>query len=525
MGADIDSGRDRYMNIKEAKEEIVRTIRAYTAKDDSGCYRIPTVRQRPVLLIGPPGIGKTAIMEQAAAECGTGLIAYTITHHTRQSAVGLPQLTNRRFGDAEYTMTEYTMSEIVGSIYEYEERTGYREGILFIDEINCVSETLAPTMLQFLQYKMFGSHKVPEGWIIMAAGNPKEYNRSVRELDMAASDRVRTLNVEADYSVWKEYALGRGVHPTVLSYLELHPEHFYQVTLTREKSEFVTARGWEDLSAVLLEYERQGLAVGRDFMEEFLRVPKIASDFASYYQFAKAHLLVCRMTELLEGRLSEEEERALQNRLAGMPGDTRCMFVRHLLSAASERMTAYGTGRRVLDRKTEVLLQLAAHCKEPRENAVEDFLKKRAHALRVRKENDLLKPWEERMELLVDRWLQEKAASPAFVLLFERLQRETLPKQELLALTGILKEQEMLQEQREELHCFLNRMTDFVRDAFGEELELTDWLYGIQNHGDQKLVAFLRPEMDVLLDQKGQEERLRKKIKEMEELYEAADRK
>ena len=105
MGADTDPGRDRYMNIKEAKEEIVRTIRAYTAKDDSGCYRIPTVRQRPVLLIGPPGIGKTAIMEQAAAECGTGLIAYTITHHTRQSAVGLPQLINRQFGDMEYTMT------------------------------------------------------------------------------------------------------------------------------------------------------------------------------------------------------------------------------------------------------------------------------------------------------------------------------------------------------------------------------------------------------------------------------------
>lgn len=513
------------MNIREAKEEITRSVEIYLDKNEFGEYNIPYMKQRPIFMVGAPGIGKTAIMEQIASELDIALVSYSMTHHTRQSALGLPFIEEKQFDGKKALVSEYTMSEILASVHRMMEESGKREGILFLDEINCVSETLAPTMLQFLQYKMFGSHKVPEGWIIMAAGNPKEYNRSVRELDMAASDRVRTLNVEADYSVWKEYALGRGVHPTVLSYLELHPEHFYQVTLTREKSEFVTARGWEDLSAVLLEYERQGLAAGRDFMEEFLRVPKIASDFASYYQFAKAHLLVCRMTELLEGRLSEEEERALQNRLAGMPGDTRCMFVRHLLSAASERMTAYGTGRRVLDRKTEVLLQLAAHCKEPRENAVEDFLKKRAHALQVRKENDLLKPWEERMELLVDRWLQEKAASPAFVLLFERLQRETLPKQELLELTGLLKEQEMLQEQKEELHCFLNRMTDFVRDAFGEELELTDWLYGIQNHGDQKLVAFLRPEMDVLLDQKGQEERLRKKIKEMEELYEVADRK
>ena len=55
------------------------------------------------------------------------------------------------------------MSEIVASIYNQIEETGLKEGILFIDEINCVSETLAPTMLQFLQCKTFGNHRIPEG--------------------------------------------------------------------------------------------------------------------------------------------------------------------------------------------------------------------------------------------------------------------------------------------------------------------------------------------------------------------------
>mgnify|MGYP002539753914 CR=1 FL=1 len=76
------------MNIQEAKKEICNTLRAYLAKDEEGYYIYPLVRQRPILLIGPPGIGKTAIMEQAAAECNVGLVSYTITHHTRQSAVG-----------------------------------------------------------------------------------------------------------------------------------------------------------------------------------------------------------------------------------------------------------------------------------------------------------------------------------------------------------------------------------------------------------------------------------------------------
>ena len=78
------------MNIQRAKQEIIHTVRAYLAKDEDGEYRIPPVHQRPILLMGPPGIGKTAIMEQAAAECGIALVSYTITHHTRQSAVGLP---------------------------------------------------------------------------------------------------------------------------------------------------------------------------------------------------------------------------------------------------------------------------------------------------------------------------------------------------------------------------------------------------------------------------------------------------
>ena len=150
------------MDIKRAKQEIKDSIEAYLAKDEFGEYRIPAIRQRPILLMGPPGIGKTQIMEQIARECRIGLVAYTITHHTRQSAVGLPFIKEKVYAGQEFSVTEYTMSEIIGSVYEKMEQTKIKEGILFIDEINCVSETLAPTMLQFLQGKTFGNQKVPE---------------------------------------------------------------------------------------------------------------------------------------------------------------------------------------------------------------------------------------------------------------------------------------------------------------------------------------------------------------------------
>ena len=93
------------MDIKRAKQEIERTVKAYLARDAAGNYRIPALRQRPILLMGPPGVGKTQIVEQAARECGVALVAYTITHHTRQSAVGLPFIRERNFDGRTRSVT------------------------------------------------------------------------------------------------------------------------------------------------------------------------------------------------------------------------------------------------------------------------------------------------------------------------------------------------------------------------------------------------------------------------------------
>ncbi len=208
------------MNIRQAKDYIKDSVRLYLKKDEFGEYRIPIVRQRPIFLLGAPGIGKTAIMEQIASELGIALVSYSMTHHTRQSALGLPYIVNKEYEGENFQVSEYTMSEIIASVYETMEGSGIKEGILFLDEINCVSETLAPSMLQFLQYKTFGRHKVPEGWIIVTAGNPPEYNKSVREFDVVTMDRLKVLEVEADYDAWKVYAREAGIHGDVVSLLE-----------------------------------------------------------------------------------------------------------------------------------------------------------------------------------------------------------------------------------------------------------------------------------------------------------------
>ena len=256
------------MNIKDAKEQIKNAIVAYFTKDEYGEYRIATEDQRPVFLMGPPGIGKTAIMQQIASELGVGLVSYSMTHHTRQSALGLPYITTKTYGGKEYSVSEYTMSEIIASVYDMMEETGVKEGILFLDEINCVSETLAPAMLQFLQYKIFGRHRVPDGWIVVTAGNPPEYNNSVREFDTVTWDRLKRIDIEPDYNIWKEYALDRGVHPSISTYLDIKTKDFYRVESTVEGKSIVTARAWLNLSDMIRLYEQNGISVDEKMVEQ-----------------------------------------------------------------------------------------------------------------------------------------------------------------------------------------------------------------------------------------------------------------
>ena len=279
---------------------------AYLSKDEQGEYRIPVIRQRPILLMGPPGIGKTQIMEQIAMECKIGLVAYTITHHTRQSAVGLPMIKEESFDGTTYPVTEYTMSEIIASIYRKMKKTGQKEGILFIDEINCVSETLAPTMLQFLQCKTFGNQAIPEGWLIVAAGNPPEYNKSVRDFDMVTLDRVRYLNIEADYKVWKEYAREKHLHNAILSYLELRQKNFYRVEADVDGIRFVTARGWEDLSSLMQVYEKLDLPVDESVIREFIHHEDVAEDAAAYFELYRKYRDDYGIADILAGKVRPE---------------------------------------------------------------------------------------------------------------------------------------------------------------------------------------------------------------------------
>ncbi|HIT46159.1 MAG TPA: methyltransferase domain-containing protein [Candidatus Aphodovivens excrementavium] len=318
------------MNIQSAKQQIKDAVEAYLRKDDAGMPVIDPVHQRPVFLLGAPGIGKTAIMEQIAGELGIGIVSYSMTHHTRQSALGLPRIEHHEFEGYEYEASEYTMSEIVAAVYDYMARTGLRQGILFLDEINCVSETLYPSMLQFLQFKKFGKHKVPDGWVVVCAGNPPEYNRSVHEFDIVTLDRMREIDVEPEYAAWKNYAQEKGLHPAVTTFLDAKKDCFYKVeSKPGGGKSFVTARGWEDLAQIISLYEDMGKPVDRELFCQFLRDEGIADAFTVYYALFQKYRSDYQVDSILAGDASE----AIAARAKEAEFDERVALISLLLDA------------------------------------------------------------------------------------------------------------------------------------------------------------------------------------------------
>ena len=344
------------MNIDEAKEEIRRTAVVYLTKDEYGSYITPVEKQRPVFVLGAPGIGKTAIMEQVARELDVALVSYSMTHHTRQSALGLPLIRQRTFGEETFDVTEYTMSEIISSIYEKMEKTGKKEGILFLDEINCVSETLSPSMLQFLQYKTFGTHRVPEGWVIVTAGNPPQFNRSVREFDVVTLDRMKILEIDPDYPAWREYASNRHVHRAIMTYLDIKKDHFYQVETTVDGKSYVTARGWEDLSEMMTAYEKNGFPVDEVLIGQYLRNKKITQSFALYYELFRKYRSDYQVFDILEGCESED----VDARAKSAPFDERISLTGLLLDAVRAEISDNVSEERRLKKLLGVLKNVKA---------------------------------------------------------------------------------------------------------------------------------------------------------------------
>ncbi len=361
-------------NIAKAKDAIKNGIKGYLLKDQDGRYVMDEVNRLPFYLEGCPGIGKTQIVEQIADELGIGYVSFSLVHHTRNSLLGLPVITELENGDK---YTRYTMSEVIAKVLKQVEH-GKKEGILLLDEFPCMSETILPAMLAFLQTKNIGTHHLPEGWVVVLCGNPPVYNKTARTFDSAIMDRIRKLEIEFEAKAFLTYAKSVGLHPAVIDYLEIHPDKAYRHVQKNQEMELVTCRGWENLSHMLKTYKALNQSVEKEDILQFLKSEEIAQEFAAFVgNYCDLLKLEC-INDILQGNKMEYYEEQFSKMSHSVQWNVLEYYVEYVITVCQEDVKTTKAAQKAMSKQLKNLFVFVDHVDKG--GVLADFMYQRINA-------------------------------------------------------------------------------------------------------------------------------------------------
>ncbi|KPQ08793.1 MAG: AAA domain (dynein-related subfamily) [Rhodobacteraceae bacterium HLUCCA09] len=193
------------------------------------------------MLHGSPGVGKTQVVEQLAAEIGARLFDLRLTTIEPQDLRGLP------YYDHEARTTVWYRPEDLPD-------DPNSPSVLFLDELTAAAPTLQPTVYGLLQERRVGRHLLPDSVFIVAAGNMVEDGAVAYEMGTGLSDRLIHLHVRAAATDWLEtYAVPKGLHPAVTAFIRTRPDLLETTEQALERGHMIacTPRSWERVSQIL----------------------------------------------------------------------------------------------------------------------------------------------------------------------------------------------------------------------------------------------------------------------------------
>lgn len=203
----------------------------------------------PVMIWGPPGVGKSSVVAQVAAAQGLACTDLRLSQLAPTDLRGLPV--------AEGGVSRWYPPEFLP-------REG--AGILFLDEVNMAPPTVQGMAQQLILDRKVGSYALPAGWVVWAAGNRREDRASVFEMPAPLANRFLHLEVRADVEAWRSYAFARGLDERVVAFLTFRPELLHAPS---ERPAWPSPRSWEMASQLRAAGLSIAPAVGEEAAAEF----------------------------------------------------------------------------------------------------------------------------------------------------------------------------------------------------------------------------------------------------------------
>ena len=191
---------------------------------------------RPVFIWGAPGIGKSSIVEEFALELGLECVSLLGSQLAPEDIIGVPQIKDGK--------SVFCPPKAIAKDEPY---------CLFLDELNACSHEVQKAFYSLILERRIGEYHLPEGSIVIGAGNRAHDNAITKQLSSALVNRMFHVELRADSRIWLEWAGLHGIHRYVYDYICARPDHLWSQPPKTEEP-FSTPRSWHMLSDALHSY-------------------------------------------------------------------------------------------------------------------------------------------------------------------------------------------------------------------------------------------------------------------------------
>jgi hypothetical protein len=251
------------------------------------CRQVSTAKGQglPMFIFGSPGVGKSEQVFQALEE-GEMMIDLRLNSLDSIDLRGLPVI--KKDKDKNPTQVEWVRPEFIPAD---------GKGILFLDEMNTAAPSVQNPALQLVLDRKIGSHKLGDGWYIVAAGNKADDKAHVYPLSAALRQRFAIYHYAPDHNTWTNWAVKNGIHPHVIGFISFKPDLLIQPSIDEESSN-PSPRSWY--------YVSQRLHSGQNELDDIRAVVGAAANEFMAYQTVCEN--IPKIEDILSGKIEWKED-------------------------------------------------------------------------------------------------------------------------------------------------------------------------------------------------------------------------
>lgn len=209
-----------------------------------------------VMIWGPPGVGKSSIVAAAASHAKIGLVDVRLSQLAPTDLRGLPAVSTA--SGMERGRTEWCPPDFLPHA---------GKGVLFLDEFNMAPPSMQGIAQQLILDREVGSYRLPDGWVVWAAGNRREDRASVFDMPAPLANRFIHLALEPNLDCFKQYALAHDVPEAIIAFLAARPNLLHKID--PNSPAWPSPRSWEMASRLDVAGLPGDAAVGEAVWREY----------------------------------------------------------------------------------------------------------------------------------------------------------------------------------------------------------------------------------------------------------------